>query len=119
MPDPDAAPLVSVCIVVHDGLRWLPGAVASVLAQDHADLELLLLDAGSSDGSAAAIDAAAERDPRVRALPPGPNVGYAAGQDRLIGAARGPARRGTVAADPRTPPAGHAIREVSAAGTSG
>lgn len=89
MPDPDAAPLVSVCIVVHDGLRWLPGAVASVLAQDHADLELLLLDAGSTDGSAAAIDAAAERDPRVRALPPGPNIGYAAGQDRLIGAARG------------------------------
>ncbi|MFO1540852.1 MAG: glycosyltransferase, partial [Chloroflexota bacterium] len=89
MPAPAAAPLVSVCVVVHDGLRWLPGLLASVRAQDHADLELLLLDAGSSDGSAAAITAAAAEDPRIRALPPGPNIGYAAGQDRCINAARG------------------------------
>lgn len=89
MPAADAAPLVSVCVVVHDGLRWLPGCIASVLAQDHPRLELLLLDAGSADGSRATIAAAVAEDPRVRALPAGPNVGYAAGQDQLIAAARG------------------------------
>lgn len=45
--------LVSVIIPVFNGERFLAGAVASVLAQTHGRLEVLIVDDGSTDGSAA------------------------------------------------------------------
>ena len=52
------------------------GTVRALLAQTHADLELILLDDGSTDGTADIARAAAARDPRLRIitgqpLPPG------------------------------------------------
>ena len=62
----DATVPVTVLLPVHNGGRFLLPAVASVLAQTHQDLELLVIDDGSSDG---AVDAVARMaDPRVRVL---------------------------------------------------
>jgi len=45
-------PLVSVIIAVYNGEKFLSEAIESVLAQNYRPLELLLVDDGSTDGSA-------------------------------------------------------------------
>jgi glycosyltransferase involved in cell wall biosynthesis len=45
------APLVSVIIPVFNGERFLAQAIESVLAQDHRQVEIIVIDDGSTDGS--------------------------------------------------------------------
>jgi glycosyltransferase involved in cell wall biosynthesis len=47
------SPLVSVVIAVRDGERYLAEAIESVRRQTHAPVELIVVDDGSVDGSAA------------------------------------------------------------------
>jgi glycosyltransferase involved in cell wall biosynthesis len=47
-----AAPLVSVIMPMHNGEHYLVQAVESVLAQTYSTRELILIDDGSTDGSA-------------------------------------------------------------------
>lgn len=61
-------PTVTVAIAFHDERPVLAAAIASILRQSHAHLELLLLDDGSADGSRA-IAEGFQGDPRVRLLP--------------------------------------------------
>ncbi|PYO11847.1 MAG: hypothetical protein DMD31_17760 [Gemmatimonadetes bacterium] len=49
------APRVSVLLAVHDGAPWVKDAVASVLAQTLADLELVVVDDGSTDATPALL----------------------------------------------------------------
>ncbi len=83
------APRISVLLPVRDGLPFLDAAIASVLAQFFTDFELLVIDDGSRDGSAAA--ARAFRDPRIRVLAAGGhgmahalNVGLAEAMGDLV-----------------------------------
>ncbi len=57
-------PGVSVLMAVHNGVPWVRDAVASVLAQTAGDLELIVVDDGSTDATPDLL--AAVRDPRVR-----------------------------------------------------
>jgi len=57
-------PGVSVLMAVHDGAPWVRDAVASVLAQTAGDLELIVVDDGSTDATPDLL--AAVRDPRLR-----------------------------------------------------
>ncbi len=59
-------PAVSVLLSVHDGAPWVADAVASVLAQTASDLELIVVDDGSTDTTPALL--AAVRDPRLRVI---------------------------------------------------
>jgi glycosyltransferase involved in cell wall biosynthesis len=74
---------------------WLPAAIESILAQSHADLELIVVDDGSDDRSREIADDFARRDVRVRtlALPRDPrstssgraaNAGIAAATGALV-----------------------------------
>jgi glycosyltransferase involved in cell wall biosynthesis len=63
-----AAPRVTVLLPVLDGERFLAEAVESILAQSFRGFELLAIDDGSRDGSAAILEAFARRDPRVRVV---------------------------------------------------
>ena len=56
-------PLVSVLLAVHNDARFLGPAVASVLRQTMADLELIVVDDASTDGTPALL--AAVEDPRL------------------------------------------------------
>ena len=57
---------MSVLITVRDNARFLAEAVDSVLAQTLTDLELVVVDDGSTDESPGILDGYAARDPRVR-----------------------------------------------------
>ncbi len=59
---------VSVVMPVRDGERFLAEALESVLGQTLADFELIVVDDGSTDGTAALLADAARRDERVRVL---------------------------------------------------
>jgi glycosyltransferase involved in cell wall biosynthesis len=62
------APPVSIIIPSYNYARYLPEAVESVLAQTHADWELLIVDDGSTDASARIARDHAVRDDRIRCL---------------------------------------------------
>lgn len=61
-----AAPLVSVLLPVRNGEPYFALALDSILAQQGVDFEVVVVDDGSSDGTAARL--AACRDPRLRVL---------------------------------------------------
>ncbi|MER2507178.1 glycosyltransferase family 2 protein [Amaricoccus sp.] len=83
------APLVSVITPVRDAAGTLPATVASVRAQTRGDWEMLLIDDGSTDGSAALAAGFAAADPRIQALAQESHLGTAAARNRGIAAARG------------------------------
>lgn len=60
------APLISVLMPVRDGERYLGAALASLAQQSLGDFEVIVVDDGSVDGTAAMLAAAAARDPRLR-----------------------------------------------------
>ncbi|MEA5602555.1 CHAT domain-containing protein [Nostoc sp. UHCC 0252] len=62
------SPLISIVIVNYNRESYLGVAIASVLAQTWQDLELLIWDDGSTDGSVAIAHAYAQQDGRVRVI---------------------------------------------------
>ncbi len=78
-------PTVSVVMPVRNGGAFIPDAVQSVLSQDFRDIELLIVDDGSTDFD---YDQFATQDVRVRVihLPP---VGVSRARNTGIGEARG------------------------------
>jgi glycosyltransferase involved in cell wall biosynthesis len=83
------APKVSVLIPVFNGEKFLAETVASILAQDFADCEILFSDDGSTDGSVALLEQFAARDPRIRWWRNAHNLGLAANFNCCLRAARG------------------------------
>lgn len=61
-------PLVSVIVPVYNVERYLGECVASLLAQTHGNIEIILVDDGSTDGSGELCDQLACRDSRVCVL---------------------------------------------------
>src|SRR6266851_7972183 len=79
-------PIVSVIIPTHNRRDFLPGAIASVLAQTFTDWELVVIDDGSQDDTASVI-APFLCDPRVR-YEVQPQQGRSAARNRGIQMAR-------------------------------
>ena len=77
-------PLVSVVIPVYNGERYLAEAIRSVLAQAHRPLEVLVVDDGSTDGSARVAGVFAPVLYTYQA-----NAGQAAARNRGVELARG------------------------------
>lgn len=82
-------PSVSVVLPTYNRLRTLPRAVASVLEQDYADLELIVVDDAGNDGSERWLAELAAREPRVRVLRHERNGGVSRARNTGIAAARG------------------------------
>jgi glycosyltransferase involved in cell wall biosynthesis len=61
-------PSLSVVVPVYDVAAYLPACLDSILGQSHRNLQVVVVDDGSPDGSGAIVDAYAGRDPRVHAV---------------------------------------------------
>lgn len=83
------APLLSVCIPTYQRAGLVGETVASVLAQAPPEVELLVSDNASTDGTEAAVAAAAGGDPRVRYRRLPENVGAERNFVAAVAAARG------------------------------
>ncbi|AZL58136.1 glycosyltransferase family 2 protein [Tabrizicola piscis] len=73
----------------YRGARHLSAAMASVLRQTYADLELIVSDDASPDGSSAVVRAAMATDDRVRLIETAQNAGPAAARNRALDLASG------------------------------
>jgi glycosyltransferase involved in cell wall biosynthesis len=80
----ERSPLVSVVIPVHNGERYLGEAIESVLAQTYRPIDLVIVDDGSVDGSAAVC----KRFAGIRYIFQ-PHTGAAAARNRGVDAANG------------------------------
>lgn len=81
------SPLVSVVVPTYNRAHCIGNAVASILGQTFRDLELLVVDDGSKDDTAALM--ASYHDPRLRYLPQPVNRGRNAVRNVGIREARG------------------------------
>lgn len=84
-----ASPCVSVIIPAWNAGATLPETLASAAAQTVTDLEILVVDDGSTDGTAAIAQGAAARDPRIRLIAQA-NAGVAAARNAGLFAAKAP-----------------------------
>jgi len=81
-------PRISVVLPTYNRMRTLPRAVASVLAQDMAAFELIVVDDGSTDGTATWLGT--QTDSRIRTIAPGRNQGVSIARNLGIAAATTP-----------------------------
>jgi glycosyltransferase involved in cell wall biosynthesis len=84
-PGAEVAPAVSVVIPAWNAAKYIREAATSVLAQTFRDLELIVVDDGSTDGTADVVRA--EPDSRIRLITQ-PNAGPSAARNRGCRAAR-------------------------------
>jgi len=80
--------LVSVVIPVYNGAEYLEKTVKTILSQQNVNLELILVNDGSSDNSKAIIDALILQDNRIKAFHKA-NGGVAAARNYGIDKAQG------------------------------
>ena len=83
-------PRLSVLMPLYNGERFLPEALESILSQTFTDFELLVVDDGSSDGSASIVRLFSARDSRIRGFFLDKNVGISAAMNRGLREARAP-----------------------------
>lgn len=64
----ERTPLVSVVVPVYNAGKKLKKCIQSILRQSFSDFELILVNDGSTDGSAQVCDRFAQRDPRIHVI---------------------------------------------------
>ncbi len=84
-----SAPAISVAMSVYNSAQFLVPAIESILAQTFTDFEFLILNDGSSDESAAIVDAYAAKDSRIRPIHR-ENKGLIISLNQLLNEARAP-----------------------------
>ena len=82
-------PLISVIVPVYNIIPYLPRCVESLQKQTYPELEILLIDDGSTDDTPALCDRLAENDPRIRVFHKengGPSSARKTGLEQAAGA---------------------------------
>lgn len=81
-------PLITVIVPVYNILEYLPRCVHSITAQTYRNLEILLVDDGSTDGTGELCDRLAREDGRIRVFHK-ENGGSSSARNLALGQARG------------------------------
>ena len=61
-------PKFSIVVPIYNVEKYLPRCIDSLVNQTLQDIEIILVDDGSPDGSPAICDAYAEKDPRIKVI---------------------------------------------------
>lgn len=80
--------MISVIVPVYNCAEYLEKCADSILNQTASELELILVDDGSADGSGTLCDAIGAKDPRVRVIHQA-NAGVSAARNTGLDAAKG------------------------------
>jgi len=80
---------VTVSLVTFNGRRWIDACLASVLDQTYPWVELLLVDNGSTDGTAEHLQRFARAHPESELVLLPRNVGYSGGHNRALAMSTG------------------------------
>lgn len=83
-----STPLLSVIVPVYNVAPYLAQCLDSILSQSYTELEVLLVDDGSTDESGALCDAYAQRDKRIRLIRQA-NAGLSAARNAAMEQMRG------------------------------
>lgn len=86
----EKAPILSVVVPVYNVERWLDSCLDSILDQSVRELEVILVDDGSADGSVAVAERRAAADQRVRLHRHPANAGLSAARNTGVGLATAP-----------------------------
>ena len=76
-------PLISVIVPAYNAEAFLDQCLQSIVLQDYSRLEIIVVDDGSTDGTAALCDQWAERDERIRVIHQ-PNGGHSAARNAAL-----------------------------------
>lgn len=88
MAQDSAYPLISVIFPVYNVEKWVEESLASVCSQTYENLEIIVVNDGSTDGSAAICSRMAETDHRVRLFDQD-NMGLSGARNRGMNEANG------------------------------
>lgn len=88
MKNGDVEPLVSVIVPIYNTQEFLPRCLDSMIKQTYENMEMILVDDGSTDGSRSVCEAYAAKDARIR-LVSQPNQGIIAAKKAGLGLCRG------------------------------
>ena len=81
--------LTSVLVAVYNVAPYLDECIASIIGQSERNLEIILIDDASTDGSGEIADSWAERDPRIRVVRKAANAGLYDSRNLSVDLARG------------------------------
>jgi glycosyltransferase involved in cell wall biosynthesis len=82
-----STPQVSVIMPAYDAQAFIAEAIESIRIQDGVDLEIIVIDDGSTDGTRAIVERIAQQEPRLRLLT-SPHAGVAKARNLGLAAAR-------------------------------
>lgn len=88
-PPPAATPPVSVIVPAHDAAATLPETLESLVGQSFAGFEAVIVDDGSTDGTAAVVAELSARDPRFGLVSLPSRSGVSAARNAGLASARG------------------------------
>lgn len=84
--------MISIIVPIYNVEKYLPHCINSILQQRYQNIELILVDDGSSDGCSAICDVYAEKDPRITVIHQknsgvsvARNVGLARAKGKFVG----------------------------------
>ena len=81
-------PLVSVIVPIYNAMPYLEPCIHSIIVQTYDNIEILLVDDGSTDGSGVFCDELEARDARITAIHTN-NCGVGSARNRALEVARG------------------------------
>ena len=89
MPSSNSNALVSVIIPAHNAARFIGFTLQSIMRQSHENLEIIVIDDGSTDNTLETVRGYASMDSRIAILRQKNNTGVAAARNRGIEASSG------------------------------